>query len=72
MSDLRESVRRTLSSPAGWVGFLLLEAAVAWALFGALDLRTATPFVRWMVAIGILGSLFVLNYWIRRRFLRSD
>ncbi len=56
----------------GWVGFLLLEAAVAWALFGALNLKTATPFVRWMVVVGILGSLFGLNYWIRRRFLRPD
>jgi lipid-A-disaccharide synthase-like uncharacterized protein len=70
MSDISEAVRRTLSSPAGWIGFLLLEAAVAWGLFGVLGLRTATPLVRWMVAIGILGSLVGLNYWIRRRFLR--
>jgi putative flippase GtrA len=72
MPDLQGPLRRTLSSPVGWVGFLLLEAAVAWALFGALGLQTATPFVRWMVAIGILGSLFVLNYWIRRTFLHHD
>jgi hypothetical protein len=70
MADLQESLRRTLSSPAGWIGFLLLEAAMAWLLFGSLGLQTATPFVRWTVALGILGSLVALNYWIRRSFLR--
>jgi hypothetical protein len=69
MAKVSESLRRTLSSPAGWVGFLLFEAAIAWALFGALGLKTAAPAVRWLVAFGILGSLVGLNYWIRRTFL---
>jgi hypothetical protein len=70
MARTSDALRRTLASPTGWIGFLLLEFALATLLFKGIGLGSAGSGLRWAVGLGVLFGLAVFNYWVRRRFLR--
>jgi hypothetical protein len=63
-----EGLKRFLSTPAGWLGLILVEYGISVLLVRTFMPDGISSTAWWTIVITWVVGLTVFNYWLRRRW----